>query len=404
MDLPRLRRDQYDIVRHPAKRKKVAMGRRWGKSVMGGVIVLNTLRQHGKAAWLVPTYKNARPLWRYVNNVCAPLDQAKLLDISKSERVVTTPRGGFLGVYSADNIDAMRGEDFDVLVTDEAARLDGEAKEDVTEATLADRNGDAIDISSPKGRNAFFVDWLAANQDMSGFSHAWNAPTSANPSPNIRAAFDRLQQRVEDGLYPRRSFQQEWLAEFIDDGAFFVNVAACATATEQSEPVANHSYLIGVDWARSSGGDNSVFTVLDATDKSMAQLVKLNGKTFDYQLTILKDLHTKFRSQSIIAEYNSLGMKPVEDLQNAGLPVVPFTTTAASKHQIMTALSLAFDKKEIAILNDLMLTGELQAFEIHERAGLPSYSAPDGMHDDCVMSLALAWHGIASALSGQLFF
>ena len=22
-----------------------------------------------------------------------------------------------------------------------------------------------------------------------------------------------------------------------------------------------------------------------------------------------------------------------------------------------------------------------------------SYSAPDGMHDDCVMSLAIAWHG-----------
>jgi len=86
----------------------------------------------------------------------------------------------------------------------------------------------------------------------------------------------------------------------------------------------------------------------------------------------------------------------VERLQTEGLPVTPFTTTAASKHQIITALELAFDKQEITVLNDAVLVGELNAYERKDRAGLPSYSAPAGMHDDTVMALAFAWHGVAN--------
>lgn len=391
LGLPRLRQDQYEIAKHPAKRKKIAMGRRWGKSVLGGVIVLNTMRQHGKAAWIVPTYKNARPLWRYVNNLCAPLEQAKLVDISKAERVAQTFRGGFLGIYSADNMDAIRSEDFDVVVTDEAARVDMEAKDDAVEATLADRDGSALDISSPKGRNQFFIEWLAAQQDQTGYSAAWQAPTSANPNPNIRKAFTALQQRVEQGTYSARSFKQEWLAEFIEDGSFFINVLACAKAEPQEKAIDGHRYAIGVDWARASGGDNTWFVVVDATLKQHVHTIRLNGRPFDYQLASLKNLWERFGQCAIIAEYNALGMKPVEDLQAAGLPVTAFTTTAASKHEIMTGLSLAFDKQDIQILNDVVLVGELQAFEIKERAGLPAYGAPDGMHDDGVMALALAW-------------
>jgi len=40
------------------------------------------------------------------------------------------------------------------------------------------------------------------------------------------------------------------------------------------------------------------------------------------------------------------------------------------------------------------MIGELQAYEQTQLpSGIWRYSAPDGMHDDMVMSLALAWHG-----------
>ena len=42
-----------------------------------------------------------------------------------------------------------------------------------------------------------------------------------------------------------------------------------------------------------------------------------------------------------------------------------------------------------------MLLGELQAYEMETLpSGLTRYSAPDGMHDDTVMALAMAWSGV----------
>ena len=66
MELPKLRQDQLEIALHPAKTKVLSMGRRWGKTVLGGAICGNALAQHGKVAWIAPTYKNTRPLWRWL--------------------------------------------------------------------------------------------------------------------------------------------------------------------------------------------------------------------------------------------------------------------------------------------------------------------------------------------------
>lgn len=389
LELPKLRIDQAAIVSHPAKVKVLAMGRRWGKSTMGGVVVMNVLRQHGRVAWVVPEYKNGRSLWRYASSVCAPLAQAGYMSISKSERVITTHAGGYFAIYSGDNIDAIRSEAFNLLVGDEAARIDGDGWQDAARPTLADADGDEILISTPKGKNWFFNEWIRGQSGKSGYM-SWNAPTNANPIPNIRKAFDMARERVSD-----RTYRQEWLAEFVDDGALFMNVAACAVGVEK-EPEENHSYVIGVDWARASGGDSTVFMVVDAVTKSVSKMVRMNGAAFDTQLARLRDLWNEYKQGSIIAEYNSLGMPLVERLQTEGLPVTAFTTTAASKHEIITALELAFDKQEITVLNDPVLIGELNSYERKERAGLPSYSAPDGMHDDCVMALALAWHGVVN--------
>ena len=77
--------------------------------------------------------------------------------------------------------------------------------------------------------------------------------------------------------------------------------------------------------------------------------------------------------------------------------VTGFQFTNATKANIIEALALAFEQDAIRILDDKLLLGELQAYE-QERlpSGLIRYNAPDGMHDDMVISLALAWHGITN--------
>lgn len=212
---PQLRPDQARIATHPAKRKVVCMGRRWGKTVLGLVLVLSALLAGMRVAWLVPTYRNSNPLWRAVEASLAPLRKAGRAKLNKAERFAELWNGGFLGVYTAENIDAMRGEWFHLVVVDEAAKVPEAAIEEVVEPTLADVDGEMVAISTPKGRNWFYRLWRRGIEDGE-YVRSWTASTSDNPSPMIRKAFDRARVRFGE---ESATFKQEWLALFVADGA-----------------------------------------------------------------------------------------------------------------------------------------------------------------------------------------
>jgi hypothetical protein len=92
-----------------------------------------------------------------------------------------------------------------------------------------------------------------------------------------------------------------------------------------------------------------------------------------------------------------MGGPVIEQLRKDGLPVTAFTTTNASRAAAIEALALAFERGSITIPNHAALLGELQAFEAKSLpSGLTRYAAPEGLHDDCVMSLALAWQGLGT--------
>lgn len=394
MDLPRLRSDQLAIARHPAKVKVLAMGRRWGKTVMSGRIVMNVLVQHGRAAWVAPTYKNSRPLWRWVVNTAAPEVAAGRMGINKADRVITTRRGGELAIFSGDNIDSIRGDAFHLVVIDEAAKIPEGAWTDAIMPTLADYDGDAILISTPRGRNWFYTEYLRAQADGQ-LAAAWRAPSSANPIPNIRKAADLARERI-----PEMSYRQEWLAEFLESGGVFRGVMEAAIAVPQDVPIAHHEYVFGVDWGASV--DFTVVAVMDVTAQACVYLDRFNQIDYIAQLGRLTALYERFRPRAIVAEANSMGRPLIEHLQRDGLPVVAFTTTTASKPLIIDDLTLAFERRSLRIIPEPVLINELQSYEGQRTATGTRYSAPAGMHDDTVIALALAYHGSARRGAGAI--
>ena len=89
-----------------------------------------------------------------------------------------------------------------------------------------------------------------------------------------------------------------------------------------------------------------------------------------------------------------MGEPLMELLQREGLPVMGFQTTNATKAKAIEALALAFERRELKIINDPILVAELQAYELERLpSGMIRYQAPQGLHDDTVVSAALAWHG-----------
>lgn len=398
LQLPRLRADQWAIAQHPAKIKVVCMGRRWGKSVLGGCIALATAAQGGRVAWIVPAYKNGRPLWRWAAAAVGALRKAQEVRVNRAERVITFERGGgFVALYSMDTPDSIRGEAFNLAVLDEAAMIGEEAWTDAIQPTLADVDGDAILISTPKGRNWFWTEWMRGQDPLQPDYASWTAPSSANPSPQIRRAAHLAKDRVPDAKY-----RQEWLAEFLEDGgAIFRRVQAAATATTQERAIDGHQYVMAADWGKLN--DFTVLSVIDCTTRQLVALDRFNQIDYAVQLGRLQALFARFRPVTIVAESNSMGEPLIEQLRRLDLPVRPFQTTNATKAAVIDGLALAFERGDLAILPDPVLIAELQAYEAERLpSGLIRYGAPAGLHDDCVISLALAWS--AAARPTELYF
>lgn len=351
---------------------------------MAGTFALSSANHGGAVAWVVPTYKNARPVWRFCEQIVGSLGNR--VTTNKTDRLIEFPSGGFLGVYTADNDVALRGEAFDLVIVDEAAQIGPETFSDVILPTLADRDGRCILISTPKGLNWFYLEYQAALGAGGGDRAAFTAPTSDNPMPTIRRAAEMARERVSE-----RTYQQEWLAEFVADGAgVFRKVRDAATSTPLVAAEAGHAYAMGIDWGKYE--DYTVITVLDVTERRQVYLERVNQIDYPRQLERVQAARAAFRPTLVVAEKNSIGDPLIDFLRQGGVPVWPWVATNASKHAAIEALTVAFDHGDLRILSDPIQMGELQAYQAERLpSGMLRYSAPQGMHDDTVMALAMAW-------------
>ncbi len=368
-----------------ARFKTLACGRRWGKTRLGVNECLDVAARGGRAWWVAPSYKMSEVGWRPLRQIAGKVGA----EIRRVDRQVILPGGGEVSVRSADNPDSLRGEGLDFVVVDECAFVPELAWTEALRPALSDRQGRAMFISTPKGRNWFWQLWQRGTDDTQDEWHSWQFPTSDNPyiaPTEIEAARRDL---------PERIYLQEYEAQFLEDaGGVFRRVADAATATEAG-PEQGHEYAIGVDWGKSN--DFTVLTVLDIAERRMVAMDRFNRIDYAVQRGRLGALADRYMPTVIMAESNSMGEPIIEQLQRDGLPVRGFNTTNATKAQIIEALGLAFERGDLAILADPVLIGELQAYEMTRLpSGMVRYSAPDGMHDDCVMSLALALHASKS--------
>lgn len=384
---------QLQVHNNAARFKTLAAGRRWGKTRLGVNECLDVAAKGGRAWWVSPSYKTSEVGWRPLRQIGRNIPGA---DIRLVDRMVTLPGGGFVAVRSADNPDSLRGEGLDFVVMDECAFMKKEAWTEAIRPALSDRQGKALFISTPKGRNWFWENYqhgLTGDEGWASFSFT----TESNPyiaHVEIEAAKRDL---------PELIFRQEYLAEFIDDeGSVFRRVQEAIRCEMIDKPVKDRQYVAGVDVAASI--DYTVITVMDVQSKNVVYKDRFNRVDYNVLEDRLQSVYNRFKMDLMKIEANSIGQGVIDHLRNRRMNIIPFTTTNATKQTIITNLQSAFEHGEIGIYNDPILIGELLSYESKRNAsGSFSYSAPDGMHDDCVMSLALAWDCINAGSSVILF-
>jgi hypothetical protein len=390
LDLPKPYPLQSQILQHPAMRKVVASGRQVGKTVTAAMSAIGG-KEYGERGLLdgaqvhisSTTQDQSDLFWDYITTWLGGLIGTPGFYKNESRRIIRY-RGGQIRVKTGRTPDTLRGGNVDKLILDECAYLDPNAWRQVGAPMLVARNGVAEFYSTPKRRNWFFhLFEMAKNSD--GWQH-WNFTTLENPHLSGEALAMLAADMTDD------DYQQEILAQFLEgQGAVFRYVDKCATL-QRREPYASQ-FVFGVDWGKQS--DYTVIVVMDIHNKQMVDYDRFNQIDWNLQRGRLTNMYEKWNPLTIIAEQNSIGDPNIEELQREGLPVEPFYTSPSSKPPLIESLVLALDRQEIGLLDDDIIKGELMAYErTITKTGRSQYSAPDGLHDDCVIATALAWHGV----------
>jgi hypothetical protein len=129
-------------------------------------------------AYLSPFLRQSKSVaWDYLRAAMAVARPAGAT-VHESELRVDYPRGGQIRLYGADNPDALRGIYLDGIVLDEYADMDPRVWSEIIRPALADRQGWAVFIGTPKGRNAFFELWRRAQREEGWFSMMLRASQS----------------------------------------------------------------------------------------------------------------------------------------------------------------------------------------------------------------------------------
>lgn len=378
-EYPEISDKQLEIINSPARFKVINGGRRGGKTRTAIYGMCQDLAAGLPIWYSALTYKNVEEVWREMMRRVRDVPGVK---ISKSLKEIEMPNGGRLNVRSLQEYDNLRGSGLARHYIDEFAYVHPDAWPLVLEPMLLERKGGAWFMSSPHGMNHFAVLWQRAQNDPDYAPFKLTAYDNPIVDPS---EMDRMRYTTAE-----RVWLQEYLGEFLaDGGAVFRNVRQCATAERVESAQPGHQYVIGVDLAKTN--DFTVFAVIDTVTRALVYLDRFSQIDYTLQLERLKALSARFAPISIVVERN-IGEMFIEQAHRAALPVIPFYTNNASKQKLIEGLSMAFEQSAISIIPDETLIGELQAYEMDKTpSGMLRFGAPEGMHDDTVIALGLAW-------------
>ncbi len=130
---------------------------------------------NGRYAYIAPYYSQAKSIaWDYLLRYTEDVR----VNANASELWVELLNGARIRLFGADNPDALRGLYLDGVILDEVADMRPRVWGEIIRPLLADREGWAVFIGTPKGHNFFYEIWKTANAADSWFATSIRASTS----------------------------------------------------------------------------------------------------------------------------------------------------------------------------------------------------------------------------------
>lgn len=200
---------QYRIFSDPSRFVLVSAGRRFGKTVLALVkIITEALKVKKSKIWYIaPTYRQAEMIaWKMLFEM---IPEKLIRKKNEVKLEIILINGSEISLKGADNEDSLRGVGLDGVVLDEYATMKVNVWQEIIRPTLSDRQGWALFIGTPKGKNHFWELFVKGQKKDGGFS-SYQAKTEDNPyipRSEIKEAREQLNERY---------FRQEYEASFED--------------------------------------------------------------------------------------------------------------------------------------------------------------------------------------------
>ena len=203
-----LTKPQSEIFLSEARFVSVVAGRRFGKTFLATAALLRAaVGGHNRNVWYcAPTYGAAKEIgWNMLIQTIPPEYIAKTNETSLTIKLIN---GSYIALKGAEKPNNLRGRALDHVVLDEFADMRPETWYEVLRASLSDRNGTALFIGTPKGRNHFYDLWAKGKDGAANWeSFQYTTLEGGNvPPEEIEAARADLDERT---------FNQEYCAQFV---------------------------------------------------------------------------------------------------------------------------------------------------------------------------------------------
>lgn len=383
---------QLQIHRSKARFRVVACGRRYGKTLMACNEIVRFALRHTNAecGWVAPWFRQSKIAYRLIRRAMREVITYK----SDAELRIEFGNGSVIQFFSAENYDAIRGNGFHFLVIDEAgdALRDPKMWTDAIRPALSDKNGHALIIGTPKGRNQFFHLFARGEDEQYPEWEQFHAPSSANPYMP-KSEIETARNEVPDD-----TFQQEYAAQFLEEAAgVFKGIDRCIKGLLDPEyqRVKGHFYVVGWDPAKYQ--DYSVVTVMDCHTREVVAWQRINQVDYTVQIGMVSRIAEAFQA-TVYMDVTGVGAPLAEQLKTEGrqhgFHVEEYLFTNASKKELVEGLQLAIQHGDITLKNIPVLINELRIYEYQMTPSRNvTYGAPKGAHDDAATSLMLANYG-----------
>ena len=350
----------------------------------------------GTYFYFLPTYTQAKKvIWtgadkdgfRFLDHIPKEIIKG---DVNETDMRIELINGSIIQLVGADNIDRIVGTNPIGVVFSEYSLMKPKVWEYIR-PILAENGGWAIFVFTPRGMN-----------------HAWNLMQMALEDTknwfvqvlgvnDTKAIPDHVIEQEQKEM-PQDLFEQEYHCKFIEGaGQFFKRIDQ--NLIEETDKVEPHRYQMGVDLAKYQ--DYTVITVIDLHTFRVLKQERFNQIDWNLQKAKIEAMYLRYGSPLTYMDSTGLGDPIYDDLTKRGLRIEGYKFTEQSRKDLLVNLALLLEQGKIKIPDNETLKAELQSFhyEVKGDTGKTKLVVPEGLHDDCVFSLALAcWNLPANPL------